>query len=190
MIDVVGESLGSHLKGVASLLQTRQIYGNVSGIRGACYWTWYRHEIWASLQTGRRMSLDENYWKPQDLDSFEDLTIESIANRVIFLFAQCINFCNEGAGSSMEARHSRASELGQALDAWTSKLPASMSAFAVGDPTADTSVFPSLWFIYPQSGMLTLSLPDPVPDKRESHSASGLSCVQNYSSATQTSAQP
>jgi hypothetical protein len=40
MIDVVGESLDSHLPGVASLLESSGANGDVGGIRGACYWVW------------------------------------------------------------------------------------------------------------------------------------------------------
>jgi hypothetical protein len=159
MIDVVGESLGSHLRGVASLLQSRQICGSAFGIRGSCYWTWYRHEIWASLQTGRRISLDERYWQPPPLDTFEGLTIENIANRVIFIFGQCINFCNDDEQGSLsgdellQARHAKAAELERALDEWKAKLPLSMSSFPAGYAVAyNTSEFPSLWFIFPQSG--------------------------------------
>lgn len=86
MLDIVGDSFGSHLKGIAFFLRSRQVTGDDSGIRGAAYWTWYRHEIWASLQTGRRMFLNETYWKPQPMDSFDSLSVEVIANGAKFLF--------------------------------------------------------------------------------------------------------
>lgn len=59
-------------------------------------WTWYRHEIWAALQTGRQMLLDEAYWQPPPIETFEGVCVEDIANRVIFIFGQCVSFCNPG----------------------------------------------------------------------------------------------
>lgn len=165
MIDVVGESLGSHLTGVASLLQARQVYGNVAGIRGTCYWTWYRHEVWAALRTGRQMSLDSTYWEPEAVTSFEELSPEDIANRVIFIFGQCINFCNDddtattavSNASSEQSRAARAASLDQALDDWKSKLPSSM-AFVPVEKRDESPILShnldAIWFIFPHSGKL------------------------------------
>lgn len=154
MIDVVGESLNSHLPGVASLLQERQVYGDADGIRGACYWTWYRHEIWAAILSGNCFSVDENSWEPQTLASFEGLTPHQVANRVIFLFGQCIRICNKqswlgadssGLGDESEAEFVR---MEASLDNWNALLPPHMTHFkTVHDlPTGQ------LWFPYPQSG--------------------------------------
>lgn len=158
MLDVAGESLGSHLDGVASLLQSRRVHGDVCGIRGASYWTWYRHEVWAALQTGRRMSLDETYWEPEPRDSYEGLPVEDIANRVLFLFGQCINFCNDQNAYASGSVAARAAALDEALDAWKAKLPASMTCFPVPAQHTATGIdgggelFPTWWFVFPQSG--------------------------------------
>lgn len=166
MIDVAGENLGSHLQGVASLLQSRLVQGDVDGVRGAAYWTWYRHEIWAALQTGRRISLDESYWEPPAVSSFQFLQIEDIANRVIFILGQCINFSN-GYGISegteveevLHAKHARAAQLNMALEEWQAKIPDSMASFFSGQPKVDevgdgAHSFPAKWFVFPQSGTL------------------------------------
>ena len=162
MIDVVGESMGSHLTGVASLLQSRQVTGDATGVRGACYWTWYRHETWAALQTGRRMSLDETYWNPPPVARFDHLGPEDIANRIIFIFGRCISFYNNQAdvcsirGSENDKHGDEAISLERELDAWKAKLPLSMTYFVEdrleGDD-ADTTGHQATWFIYPQSGM-------------------------------------
>ncbi|OJJ03053.1 hypothetical protein ASPVEDRAFT_151621 [Aspergillus versicolor CBS 583.65] len=176
MVDVAGDSLGSHLKGVASLLQARQVTGDATGIRGACYWTWYRHETWAALRTGRRMSLlDERYWRPQELESFAHLSPEEIANRVLFIFGQCISFCNDdsynlgvspspGDGSRVwsELREGTALRLEQALHDWKAKLPLSMACFeSLKGPGPMNSIDPStgtieaMWFVFPHSAVAT-----------------------------------
>ncbi|RAH49739.1 uncharacterized protein BO95DRAFT_459704 [Aspergillus brunneoviolaceus CBS 621.78] len=45
MLDVAGETFGSHLSGVAFFLQAQNVHGDSCNIKGAAYWTWYRHEI-------------------------------------------------------------------------------------------------------------------------------------------------
>ncbi|KAF4463253.1 Lysine biosynthesis regulatory LYS14 [Fusarium albosuccineum] len=151
MIDVSGDSLGSHLTGVASLLQARRVYGDVGDIRGSCYWTWYRHEVWAALRTGRRLSLDETYWQPPHLDTYHGLTPEDVGNRIIFIFGQCISFCNDNetkncidADQWLRLREEKACNLNQALDDWKSKLSPNMTSLKTSGAT---------WFIFPQSAV-------------------------------------
>lgn len=162
MLDVVGDSLGSHLVGIASLLQTRQVHGDAGGMRGSCYWTWYRHEVWIALRTRRRLSLGETYWSPPPLDSFEHLPPEDIGNRVIFLLGQCIDLCNDDEGKLMATadewlrdRSRRAAALEESLDDWKRKLPSRMLCYASTPSTSDQmelGVFGTTWFISPQSG--------------------------------------
>ncbi|KAH8435134.1 uncharacterized protein LDX57_012763 [Aspergillus melleus] len=93
ILDVSGPSFGSHLKGVASLIRSHRITGDETGIRGATYWTWYRHEVWVAFQTGRRMFLDEGYWQPKDVqEGFEGMSMRDVANRVLFVFGQCVSW--------------------------------------------------------------------------------------------------
>lgn len=169
MLDVAGDSFGAHLRGVAYLLQSRGAHGDASGIKGAAYWTWYRHEIWAALQTGQPMFLDEQYWKPEDVDSFENLCVEDIANRVIYTFGQCVSFCNDrsvpegvGAEERRKSRENRAESLRHALENWKDKLSTSSANFISQKPPpteATTREFPFLWFVYPQSGTSQPSFP-------------------------------
>ncbi|KAK5800582.1 hypothetical protein VI817_002794 [Penicillium citrinum] len=169
MLDVAGDSFGAHLRGVAYLLQSRGAHGDASGIKGAAYWTWYRHEIWAALQTGQPMFLDEQYWKPEDVDNFENLCVEDIANRVIYTFGQCVSFCNDrsvpegvGAEERRKSRENRAESLRHALEDWKDKLSTSSANFISQKPPpteATTREFPFLWFVYPQSGTSQPSFP-------------------------------
>lgn len=166
MFDVAGESFGAHLKGLAFFLQSRGVYGNATGIKGAAYWTWYRHEIWAALQTGQQMTLNESYWRPEDVDSFENLSIEEISNRAIFLLGQCVSFCNtkkvtEGMSHlDRTEQEKRLAALQHALEEWKEKLPATssycLSESASFPHTSSSYSFPSIWFLYPQSGMFHL----------------------------------
>ncbi|RAK97959.1 uncharacterized protein BO80DRAFT_467405 [Aspergillus ibericus CBS 121593] len=169
IIDVAGESFGSHLKGIASLIQSHGIHGDESGIRGATYWTWYRHEVWAAFQSGRRMFLDESYWRPKPLASFAHISMREIANRVLFIFGQCITYY---VLKTDETTHSNkwlhiekellSSELNRALEDWKEKLPPSMKPFCSRDPgpqATDTIerdlsyMFPFVWFAYPESAI-------------------------------------
>ncbi|KAJ5234959.1 uncharacterized protein N7469_004127 [Penicillium citrinum] len=164
-----GTALAPILGGVAYLLQSRGAHGDASGIKGAAYWTWYRHEIWAALQTGQPMFLDEQYWKPEDVDSFENLCVEDIANRVIYTFGQCVSFCNDrsvpegvGAEERRKSRENRAESLRHALEDWKDKLSTSSANFISQKPPpteATTREFPFLWFVYPQSGTSQPSFP-------------------------------
>ena len=157
MIDVVGDSLNSHLPGVASLLQARQVYGDSCGIRGACYWTWYRHEIWAAIRSGSCFSVDEKNWAPQSIESFGALTPHEVAKGVIFLFGQCIRICNKqsvlGQDSSGFEDESEGdfSRLEACLDNWKAMLPPHMTHFKTFHD-AENIATGKLWFLYPQSG--------------------------------------
>ncbi|KAL3467672.1 fungal-specific transcription factor domain-containing protein [Aspergillus heterothallicus] len=164
MLDVAGESFGSHLKGVAFFLQSQGVNGDSCSIKGAAYWTWFRHEIWAALQTGRRMFLDDKYWQPKVVENFEGLSVEDIANRAIFVFGQCVSFFNDDtigegldADEKRKAQRTRATELDTALETWKEKLPLSTAYFLFDEsPPTERSAsyrFPSQWFIYPQSAI-------------------------------------
>jgi hypothetical protein len=127
------------------------------------YLSRYRHETWAALRTGRQMSLNETYWEPAPIDSYEHLRPHDIANRVIFIFGQCVNFCNNDCVSRCQTvekwndeRVAKAESLEYALSAWKSKLPACMTCYSsestsvrAGDPS---NPFGSTWYIFPQSG--------------------------------------
>lgn len=181
ILDVAGESFGSHLKGVASLIRSHRITGDEAGIRGATYWTWYRHEVWVAFQTGRGMFLDERYWRPRDVgrEGFEHMEMRDVANRVLFVFGQCVSFYvrryrtsdsegGEDGDSEMtreqwvQRQRRRASELQGALADWQRTLPVSMRICLQQGQTqgsANASVgqeiyqFPATWFAYPESGM-------------------------------------
>ncbi|EXJ53750.1 uncharacterized protein A1O5_12999, partial [Cladophialophora psammophila CBS 110553] len=129
MLDVVGENFGSHLRGIASLLQLWQVNGDSPGIKGVVYWTWYRSDIWAALHAGRRMFLDEHHWEPRAVDSFDEMSHEEIANRAMFLLGQCISFCNNenGLGSAetaetLDAKQRMRTKIQNGLEQWKRKL--------------------------------------------------------------------
>ncbi|PYH96545.1 hypothetical protein BO71DRAFT_174525 [Aspergillus ellipticus CBS 707.79] len=168
IIDVAGESFGSHLKGIASLIRSHGIHGDESGIRGATYWTWYRHEVWAAFQTGRRMFLDENYWQPSQPDNFAHSSIREVANLVLFIFGQCITYHvtrSRGHTYSDESIHTQqalATKLELALEAWKERLPPSMMPFSSKpqlSPISDglsreySDMLSFVWFAYPESAV-------------------------------------
>lgn len=142
ILDVAGESFGSHLEGVASLIRSFGINGDETGIRGATYRTWYRHEVWVTFHTGRQMFLDENYWKPQPLDSYSRLSMRDIANRVLFIFGQCISChvsCSKGNNQSEEWFQKRATELKRSLRDFDERLPQSMETYYFQQPSAENA---------------------------------------------------
>ncbi|ETI25207.1 hypothetical protein G647_04580 [Cladophialophora carrionii CBS 160.54] len=145
MFDVVGQNFGSHLRGVASLLQLWQITGESTGIKGVVYWTWYRSDTWAALHAGRRMFLDERYWEPRAVESLDQLSPEEIANRAVFLLGQCISFCNddvgpetpETVGGLAATRQRTSTKLWDALEQWKRMLPPSMTHHVVAQVIRD-----------------------------------------------------
>ncbi|EXJ89998.1 hypothetical protein A1O3_03066 [Capronia epimyces CBS 606.96] len=145
IIDVAGDHFGSHLRGVASLLQLWQVNGDSPGIGGIVFWTWFRSDTWAALHARRPMFLDERYWEPRPVDCFDGLSQAEIANRAMYLLGQCINFynhgkespspsglINEGIEGSLEARQRKMAELQSALEGWRRMLPPSMTHFVAG----------------------------------------------------------
>lgn len=156
---------------MASLIQAHNIKGDEGGIRGATYWTWYRHEVWVAFQTHRRMFLDEGYWQPMRINTFEGLSMRDIANRVLFIFGQCISYHistsydNDTGDDWIQSRKARGNELKKLLTAWEENLPRRMRMSCTHQPLEDNSsrqgnIIPgSIWFFYPESGtLLTLYL--------------------------------
>ncbi|RAH49740.1 fungal specific transcription factor domain-containing protein [Aspergillus brunneoviolaceus CBS 621.78] len=110
------------------------------------------------------MFLDATYWEPKPVDSFESLSIEEITNRAIFVFGQCVSFCNDdtfGEGfepdAKRRARQERAAELKIGLESWKKKLPLSTAHFLSDNSSPiDSSTpfsFQSLWFLHPQGAI-------------------------------------
>ncbi|OQV05495.1 Fungal specific transcription factor domain-containing protein [Cladophialophora immunda] len=167
MLDVVGENFGSHLRGIASLLQLWQVNGDSPGIKGVVYWTWYRSDTWAALHAGRRMFLDEHYWEPRAVDSFDGLSHEEIANRAMFLLGQCISFCNDyqdrervEAAGELNIRQRTRDKLRQDLEQWKRMLPPSMTRFVVSqvlqeEQKEETTAYQhprdisAIWYVFP-----------------------------------------
>ncbi|KIW73157.1 hypothetical protein PV04_01295 [Phialophora macrospora] len=169
MLAVVGDHFGSHLRGIASLLRMWNVSGDSSGVEGAVYWTWYRSDTWAALLARRRMFLDERYWEPRAVDSFDHLSHAEIANRAMFLLGQCTSFCAGDIGletsspssASIEERQMRMFKLQDALEQWKRMLPLSMTQFVAeranpGGPSdnepqyQDSQDISSMLFIYPE----------------------------------------
>ncbi|EXJ95880.1 hypothetical protein A1O1_01005 [Capronia coronata CBS 617.96] len=173
MLAVVGDRFGSHLRGIASLLQLWQVNGNSPGVKGVVYWTWYRSDTWAALHTRRRMFLDESYWEPPAVDSFDQLSYADIANRAMFLLGQCTSFCSTSIdetdntssfAEALEARQSTMTKLRDALEQWKRMLPASMTLFIAGrathkDPSNEgqrdqcLQDISSIHYIYPEAAI-------------------------------------
>ncbi|KIW82924.1 hypothetical protein Z517_02167 [Fonsecaea pedrosoi CBS 271.37] len=167
MLDMMGESFSSHLRGIASLLQLWRVNGDSPGIKGSVFWTWFRSDSWAALHAGRRMFLDESYWEPRAVDSFEDLSHVEIANRALFLLGQCVSFCSgvqcrdnvEGL-EEMSTRQRKRDKIRSDLERWKGMLPPAMTRFYVSlaqqeEQDEDYTAHPhardisSIWYVYP-----------------------------------------
>lgn len=165
MLDMIGDSFASHLKGLAALLQAQGVNGSDIGVRGAVFWAWYRHESWSCMLVERSMTLNEDYWQPNQVSSFTFMTQEEIVNRVTFIYGQIVSFCNDRANQERQSeRHFRHEKLKAALAEWKEKLPSWMVAFSIDADPADVirnkrgalsrqNTFESLWFIYPQASI-------------------------------------
>ncbi|OAL34470.1 hypothetical protein AYO20_06313 [Fonsecaea nubica] len=167
MLDMMGESFSSHLRGIASLLQLWRVNGDSPGIKGSVFWTWFRSDSWAALHAGRRMFLDESYWEPRAVDSFEDLSHVEIANRALFLLGQCVSFCsgvpcrdNVEGSEEMSTRQRKRDKIRSDLERWKGMLPPAMTRFYVSlaqqeEQDEDYTAHPvardisSIWYVYP-----------------------------------------
>ncbi|KAK9483571.1 fungal-specific transcription factor domain-containing protein [Lipomyces starkeyi] len=107
-----------HLQRVFWIQQSLNINGTSGGIRQAVWWAWLRQDIWAAFREQRRVL---SSWKP--LNSCSELDACGLANRVVYILAQAVNFSSvaDAAGKLLE-RLEKTNVLFSMLEEWSSSL--------------------------------------------------------------------
>lgn len=144
MLDESDSGWQRHLKGVFWIQRSQDVNGASGGIRQAVWWAWLRQDIWAAFRERRRCF---SFWKP--VKDYPELGEHELAARVIYLFAQAINYCAELNPMSDEEKQARADELLSMLDRWKSFMGTRIKPL----PTAHTSsLFQPIWIHPPEFG--------------------------------------
>lgn len=108
MLDDANSNWKRHLKGVFWIQRSQDVHGASGGLRQAVWWAWLRQDLWAAFRERRRCF---SFYKPtKDLS---ELTQEELADRVVYLLSQAVNYCAD-AESDLGQTHAR-TQSGDAL---------------------------------------------------------------------------
>ncbi|KAK8062728.1 fungal transcriptional regulatory protein [Apiospora hydei] len=153
MLDSSKSNWKRHLKGVFWIQRSQNVNGVSGGLRQSVWWAWLRQDIWAAFRERRRCF---SFWRP--LVDYPDLTQDELANRIVYLLSQTVNYCaksDSGSGSSGSGDNSaqKRAYLGEALlselERWKMHLGPSFQPL----PTAAVdlqSVFAPIWIHPPR----------------------------------------
>lgn len=150
MLDSSKSNWKRHLKGVFWIQRSQNVNGVSGGLRQSVWWAWLRQDIWAAFRERRRCF---SFWRP--LADYPDLTQDELANRIVYLLSQTVNYCaksDTGSGSGDNSAPRRA-HLGEALlselERW--KLFLGPGFQALPTPSAvPQSVFAPIWIHPPR----------------------------------------
>ncbi|KAK9455946.1 fungal-specific transcription factor domain-containing protein [Dipodascopsis uninucleata] len=110
-----------HLKGVFWIQRSLNIHGSSGGIREAVWWAWLRQDVWVALRERRRVL---TFWKPDKQCC--DLSSPQLANRIIFLFAQAVNYSSKAETATVEFNLQRRLDKADALISMLSEWRAAL----------------------------------------------------------------
>lgn len=108
MLDDSNSNWNRHLKGVFWIQRSQDVHGASGGLRQAVWWAWLRQDLWAAFRERRQCF---SFWKP--VKDLPDLTQSELADRVVYLLSQAVNYCAD-AESEMEPTQAR-TQSGDAL---------------------------------------------------------------------------
>lgn len=152
MLDESNSNWKRHLKGVFWIQRSQEVNGASGGLRQAVWWAWLRQDLWAAFREKRACF---SFWRPvQDLS---DLTQDELADRVVYLLSQCVNYCakNEANAVPVLDRVKRGDALLAALERWKTFLGPSYKPLP--SPTATGAIFKPIW-IHPPRYALALQI--------------------------------
>ncbi|KAK7994118.1 hypothetical protein PG989_007499 [Apiospora arundinis] len=154
MLDSSKSNWKRHLKGVFWIQRSQNVNGVSGGLRQSVWWAWLRQDIWAAFRERRRCF---SFWRP--LVDYPDLSQDDLANRIVYLLSQTVNYCSKTDGtnsttsSSGDSLAQRRAYLGEALltelERWKMHLGPSFQALPT--PSADSqSLFTPIWIHPPR----------------------------------------
>ncbi|CAJ2507402.1 Uu.00g085880.m01.CDS01 [Anthostomella pinea] len=150
MLDSSKSNWKRHLKGVFWIQRSQNVNGVSGGLRQSVWWAWLRQDIWAAFRERRRCF---SFWRP--LMDYPDLTQDELANRIVYLLSQTVNYCSKtdatnssGGGGGGDNSAQRRAYVGEALlselERWEMHLGASFQALPT--PSVDSqSLFTPIW---------------------------------------------
>ncbi|KAK8001292.1 hypothetical protein PG991_013514 [Apiospora marii] len=146
MLDSSKSNWKRHLKGVFWIQRSQNVNGVSGGLRQSVWWAWLRQDIWAAFRERRRCF---SFWRP--LVDYPDLSQDELANRIVYLLSQTVNYCAKSDSGDNTAQ--RRAHLGEALlselERWRMFLGPGFQALPT--PLADPqSVFMPIWIHPPR----------------------------------------
>lgn len=133
-----------HLYGGTRLLNSIAKFVPSGGLGEAASWIFLRQDIYVSLTTGQPLNIDLNIFR--ESPSFHADTSSAWANRMIFIFAEILNYsCQPGELPSLD----RWKELEEQAEAWNDTKPWHFRPLWTRE---DASPFPEIWMMGPAHG--------------------------------------
>lgn len=130
-----------HLYGGTRLLNSIAQFVPSGGLGEAASWIFLRQDIYVSLTTGQPLNIDLNNFRESPL--FHADTSSAWANKMIFIFAEILNFsCQQDKLPSLE----RWKELEAQAEAWNNSKPWHFRPLWIRE---ETSPFPEIWMMGP-----------------------------------------
>ncbi|GME52276.1 Zn 2cys6 transcription factor protein [Neofusicoccum parvum] len=130
-----------HLYGGTRLLNSIAQFVPSGGLGEAASWIFLRQDIYVSLTTGQPLNIDLNNFRQSP--SFHADTSSAWANRMIFIFAEILNYsCQQDEMPSLE----RWKELEDQVEAWNDNKPWHFRPLWIRE---ETSPFPEIWMTGP-----------------------------------------
>lgn len=157
MLDGSTKDWERHLKGVFWIQRSQVIHGDSKGLRSAVWWAWLCQDVWAAFREKRKPF---TFWKP--MRTFEALDPHELASRSVYLFAQMVGYCSQGAiaedGDDLSSRATKASDLWEKLEEWRTYLtiefePMPLREHLSPSQYTDENVFEPVWIHPPSFGM-------------------------------------
>ncbi|KAK8029597.1 hypothetical protein PG993_010888 [Apiospora rasikravindrae] len=146
MLDSSKSNWKRHLKGVFWIQRSQNVNGVSGGLRQSVWWAWLRQDIWAAFRERRRCF---SFWRP--LVDYPDLTQDELANRIVYLLSQTVNYCAKSDSSDNSAQ--KRAYLGEALlselERWKMHLGPSFQPLPTA-PVDPQSVFTPIWIHPPR----------------------------------------
>ncbi|KAK9420792.1 hypothetical protein SUNI508_00883 [Seiridium unicorne] len=144
MLDSSDSNWKRHLKGVFWIQRSQDVNGQSGGLRQAVWWAWLRQDIWAAFRERRRCF---SFWRP--LKDYSELSQDELADRVVYLLSQTVNYCSKLNPSPVEPdTTSKRIRVGEALiselERWKTFLGPRYQPLPTAEPNPN-SVFRPLW---------------------------------------------